>query len=334
MTAGQKVTNMFIDCRQLMGSGQRQFRHNWQICGGSFLRGDLSRRSRVASSEIHTWIFNSTIIFTRRWLSYANMIRRAARFVAKTPLDLFIHSDHFTPEGAILARLYRRRRTRVIVTLHSGWPVDRDWASWDSSDSAMVPSKTCADQIRELSGMSDVFITGPPTTCTYRSLLHGAVPPGNKRRADGHRKIVLLVTNALELNCFPVTALDSHFETLSFIGRIPESLKDRVLMVIRTKPGVLGENPILYRELCGFPSESLTFLDGLDFSQSISVADCVVGINLPTTGYFEVLRKGVPLNPPADCRRDLISAGSASGGYPAYHRDSRDLAGNRSRAVR
>ena len=239
--------------------------------------------------------FQFDYIFSRRWLSYANMIRRAACFIAKTPLDLFIHSEHFTPEGAILARLYRRRRTRIMVTLHSGWPADGDWASWDSSDSAMVPSKTCADQIRELSGISDVFVTGPPTTCTYRSLLHGAVPPGNKRRADEHRKIVLLVTNALELNCFPATALDSHFETLSFIARIPESLKDRVLMVIRTKPGDLGENPILYRELCGFPSESLTFLDGLDFSQSISVADCVVGINLPTSGYFEILRKGVPL---------------------------------------
>src|SRR5262249_37965036 len=57
----------------------------------------------------------------------------------------------------------------------------------------------------------------------------------------------------------------------------------------------LGEDPILYRELCGFPSESLTFLDGLDFSQSVEVADCVVGLNLPTTGYYEVMRKGVPL---------------------------------------
>ena len=99
----------------------------------------------------------------------------------------------------------------------------------------------------------------------------------------------------MELNCFPSAALDSHFGTLSFIRRIPESLKDRILVVIRTKPGLLGDNPILYRELCGFPLESLTFLDGFDFSQSVSVADCVVGINLPTSGYFEVLRKGVPL---------------------------------------
>src|SRR5271166_564410 len=98
--------------------------------------------------------------------------------------------------------------------------------------------------------------------------MHGAAPIGSERRAAEHQKIVLLVTNAFEVNCFPLTALDSHFETLSFIGRIPESLKDRVLTVIRTKPGVLGDDPILYRELCGFSSESLSFLDGLDFLQS------------------------------------------------------------------
>jgi Glycosyltransferase Family 4 len=239
--------------------------------------------------------FQFDYVFARRWLSYANMIRRAACFVAKTPVDLFIHSDHFTPEGAILARLYRRKRTRIVVTLHSGWPVNRNWASWDSSDSAIVPSKTCADQLRQLSGMSDVFITGAAPTCVYRSPIYGAAPKKNKRLVRGSRKIVLLVTNAFEINCFPLTSLKSHFESLSFIGRVLESLKDRVLLVIRTKPGGLGDGPILYRELCGFPLESLTFLDGLDFSQCVSLADCVVGMNLPTSGYFEVLRKGIPL---------------------------------------
>jgi hypothetical protein len=239
--------------------------------------------------------FQFDYIFTRRWLSYANMIQRAVRFVAKTPLDLFIHSDCFTPAGAILARLYRRKMTRVIVTLHSGWPVHPNWASWDSSDSAMVPSKSCADRIRKISGMSDVFITGPPTTRTYRSLMHGAMPIGSKRGAGGHRKVVLLLTNGFETNCFPFAALDCHFETLSFIRQIPESLKDRVFVVVRTKPGVIGDDPILYKELCGFSSESLTFLDGLDLSQSLAIADCVVGINLATTGYFQVMRRGVPL---------------------------------------
>src|SRR4029077_5826250 len=111
--------------------------------------------------------FQFDYIFARRWLYYANMIRRAGQFVAETPLDLFIHSDHFTAEGAILARLYRRSGTRIIVTLHSGWPVDRNWASWDSSDCAMVPSKSCAERIRQLSGISSIFIMGVPTIQTY-----------------------------------------------------------------------------------------------------------------------------------------------------------------------
>jgi len=239
--------------------------------------------------------FQFDYIFTQRWLSYANMIWHAVRFVAETPLDLFIHSDHFTAEGAILARLYRRRGTRVIVTLHSDWPCDRNWASWTSSDCVMVPSKTCADKIRALSGVSDVFVTGAPTTRTRRSLIYAPALIGNKKRVAGRRKVVLLVTNALELNCFPFTALDSHFETISSLGRVPESLKDRILVVIRTKPGTLGEDPILYGELCGLLPESFTFLDGLNFSHCVEVADCVVGINIPTSGYFEIMRKGVPL---------------------------------------
>lgn len=239
--------------------------------------------------------FQFDYIFMRRWLSYANMIRRAVEFVAETPLDLFIHSDHFTAEGAILARLYRRSGTPIIVALHSGWPVDRNWASCDSSDSAMVPSKSCAERMRQLSGMSNIFITGAPTTQTYRSLVHAPALIANKRPAVGHRKIVLFVTNALELNCVPFTALDSYFETISFIGRIPESLEDRILIAFRTKPGQLGDDPILYRELCELPAEIFSFLDGLSFSQSLEVADCIVGVNNPTSGYFEIMQKGVPL---------------------------------------
>jgi hypothetical protein len=49
----------------------------------------------------------------------------------------------------------------------------------------------------------------------------------NKGRADSHGKIVLLVTNALEINCFPLAALGCHFETLSLLRRIPESLRDK-----------------------------------------------------------------------------------------------------------
>ena len=239
--------------------------------------------------------FQFEYILTRRWLSYANMICRAVRFVAETPLDLFIHSDHFTAEGAILSRLYRRTRARILVTLHSDWPCDRNWASWHSSDSAMAPSRSCAEKIRNLSGMSEVFITGAPTTPKYRSLIRGSALSEEKRRHSGHRKIVLILTNALELNCLPFTSLGPHFDTISFIGRVPESLKNRILITVRTKPGPLGDDPVLYRQLCGLSAESLNILDGLDFSQCIEVVDCVVGINIPTSGYFEVFRKGIPL---------------------------------------
>jgi hypothetical protein len=239
--------------------------------------------------------FQYEYIFMRRWLAYANMISRAVRFFAKTSPDLLVISDHFTAEAAILARLFRRSGTRVLVALHSGWPCDLNWASWASSDSAMVPSNSCAHRIRELSGMTNIFVTGPHKGRRFRSLLHSRTLAGKKRSLAAHRKIVLVVTNASELNCVPYAALDSHFETLTTFGQIPVSLQDRILVAIRTKPGQLGDDPILYRELCGLPAESFSFLDGLDFSQSVEIADCVVGLNIPTNGYFDVLGKGVPL---------------------------------------
>ena len=117
-------------------------------------------RSTLPSSIIrnpHT-SFQLDYIVERRWRSYANMIRRAARFVADQPLDLFILSDVSTAEGAILSRLYRRRGTRVIVSLHSGWPCDPNWATWDASDTAMVPRNQHPGQA--LSGMADVHVIG------------------------------------------------------------------------------------------------------------------------------------------------------------------------------
>jgi hypothetical protein len=257
-------------------------------------------RSTLPSSIIRNphASFQLDYIVERRWRSYANMIHRAAGFVADHPLDLFILSDAFTAEGAILSRLYRRRGTRVLVSLHSGWPCDPNWATWDASDAAMVPSKSAAHRVKALSGMADVHVIGPPQGRTYRNLLHPSPPqrPIELRNRIAHdRKVVVLVTNALELNGVPFIDLPRHFETVSKLARVPPSLQPRVVVALRAKHKPLGDGPALYGALSDLPEESRTLLDGLSFSEVVEVADCVVGVNLPTTGYFEVLAKGVPM---------------------------------------
>ena len=67
------------------------------------------------------------------------------------------------------------------------------------------------------------------------------------------------------------------------------------MIALRAKAKPFGEEPALYGALSDLPEESRTLLDGLSFSQVLEVADCVVGVNLPTSGYFEVLAKGVPM---------------------------------------
>jgi hypothetical protein len=93
----------------------------------------------------------------------------------------------------------------------------------------------------------------------------------------------------------PFTDLEAHFNTLLVVARMPKYLRDRVIVEIKAKPGPLGEDPILYSKLCGFSEESVSFTDNLKFSECLELADCAVGINVPTNGYYEVIERGVPL---------------------------------------
>jgi hypothetical protein len=233
-----------------------------------------------------------------RWLGYANMIKRAQSLIKVVSPDLLIHSDHFTVEAAILSALCRRRGARVLVTLHSGWPVDPDWALLDPSDLGITPSHSAAERLKQLSGISRVFVKGRELSQQYQSLRRLRERPAlldRKRKAVGDLKLILLVTNALELNSVPFLDLASHFRTLSVLCTIPDALTSQVFVALRAKPGRFGEDPVLLRELCGFSTEELSLTEGLTFAECVTVADCVVGVNMATSGYFEVLEQNVPL---------------------------------------
>ena len=242
--------------------------------------------------------FQFEYIIRRRWRAYANMIHRGKRLVRDVPLELFIHSDHFTGEGAVLSRLYRREGTPVLISLHSKYPCDRNWASWDCSDRAMTPSRSAGARLREISGMREVTTTGDQDLRRYRSLRKTRSREelfASKSAAVGNRKVVLVLTNALELDCVPFVDLKAHFEAMSLIAKVADALQDRVAVVLRTKPGWFGEDPILYEKLSGFTPARFRFLEEASFSESVQVADCIVGVNLPTTGYYEILQRGAPL---------------------------------------
>jgi hypothetical protein len=235
--------------------------------------------------------FQFEYIIRRRWLAYANMIHHGKQLVRDLPLDLFIHSDVFTAEGAVLSRLYRRKGTKILISLHSSYPCDLNWASWERSDQAMAPSKSASVRLRQISGMKNIFRTGNRNLRGYRSLR----PVGGKQGAADDRKILLVITNALELNCVPFVDLKAHFEAMSVLAEIADSLKDKVLFALRTKPGWPGEDPILYEHLSGFFPESFILSKTASFSESIQIADCIVGVNVPTGGYYEILQRGAPL---------------------------------------
>ncbi len=242
--------------------------------------------------------FQFAYILTRRWSSYVSMIYRAIDFVHRLPLDLFIHSETFTAEGVILAELYRRTGTPILVAPHSKWPCDRNWTTCKRSDVALVFSKSAAKRLKRIAEVSRVHVTPTPAPNSFRSLLKSKPAAniiGRKKEIAGGRKVVLIVTNALEILTVPFVDLSVHFGAISAIARPPEFLRDRVVLAIRAKPRPLGEDPFLYRSICEIPEEALAIVDGLTFSQCLDLADVVVGVNIPTSGYFEVMERGIPL---------------------------------------
>ncbi len=237
--------------------------------------------------------FQFEYIIRRRWRAYANMIERAKQYVRDVPLDLFIHSDHFTAEGAILSRLYARRRTPVLIALHSSYPCDRNWASWRSGDRAMAPSLSAAQRLRKISPITETLGIGDPSARKLQSLRARSRSAGLKKEVAGDRKLVLVVINALELNCVPFVDLKKHFEAMAVLAELAETLRGRAVVALRTKPGWSGDDAVLYETVSGFRPEIT--LEEASFSQCIRMADCIVGVNVATGGYYEILQKGAPL---------------------------------------
>jgi hypothetical protein len=261
---------------------------------------------RIEQSSLPAYIianpyleFQWDYIFNQRWLAYANMIMRVQAFAESQPLDLFIHCDHFTTEAAILANFYRRKKTRVLVAPHSGWPVDADWSLNHPSDFAVVASRSAVKRLAAISGMSKILVAGRELVRPYESLRHAAQFPkivaSRIRGPIGDRKLVLVMTNALELNAVPFTALASHFATLSKLAEPPNELRQGVFVAVRRKPGIFGDSAEMLQELCGFSREAVSLTDGLTFVEAVRLADCVVGVNVGTSGYFEILEENCPL---------------------------------------
>jgi len=287
------VCRLTVDAARWTESTEKQLRS---------LREKMSKR--IGRSTLPKYIidnphlrFQWDYIITERWLGYAKMIHRGAEIVKSVPLDLFIHADHFTAEGAIFAELYRRKKTRIVIAPHSGWPVEPDWSLAHPSDIGLVSSDSSGRRLRSISGVSRILACGSELTRPYESLRTDSRISKARERLQGTsaRKVVLLITSGLELNAVPLTALASHFRTLSVLSSVPQQLQDRVVVAMRPKPGRFGDKRELLCALGGYSRETLSLTEGLSFLECIRLADCAVGVNVATTGYFEVLEEGVPL---------------------------------------
>jgi hypothetical protein len=247
-------------------------------------------RQRLSRSSLPDFIvanphlaFQFEHILTRRWLAYARYIHSAVHFVARNPLDLFIYCEHFIAEGAILARLYRRSGARVAVTTHSVHACEIPFIAWDSRDTAIVQSAYAARQALRRGGLEAAYVAPRP---------HEAIPTPPPERAGLKR--ILFLTNAIEVQ-YPLIDIQHYLRTVRLLGTPPAHLDGKVELRMRMKPGIFTEHPQIYSQLCGLSEESLHALDGQSLAECVEAADCVIGLDIPTTGYLEVMSRGKPL---------------------------------------
>lgn len=233
-------------------------------------------------------------ILLRRWLVIANIAHHAARHVEANPLQIFINPEMANWEGMVLAALYRRQGAKILVAPHSGWPGQAFDASWQKGDWAMVYSRLGTLRLEALSGLDRVYTIGMPWIALDR-------PPGSderiaeKLRLAGGRKIVVFVTNPIEISFLPSLDQRAHFATVAKLAEIPEALRGKIQLALRRRAPRGGESDVVYREVCGIDMEPLHFLDGLTFHECVRLADCVIGVNLQTSGYYEVMQNKKPL---------------------------------------
>jgi hypothetical protein len=222
-------------------------------------------------------------ILTTRWLAYAKYIHSAVNFVGRNPLDLFIYCEHFIAEGAILAALYRRSGSKIAVTTHSVHACEIPFVAWDARDTAIVQSTYAARQALRRGGLQAAYVAPRPRPANVALLSH----------RDGPKRLLFL-TNAVEVQ-YPLIDIRTYLRTVRLLGEIPAHLAGKVELLVRLKPGIFTEHPKIYAQLCGLSEESLTALNGLSLTECIEAADCVIGLDIPTTAYLEVMALGKPL---------------------------------------
>jgi hypothetical protein len=254
---------------------------------GSYLAAFQQRLSRSSLPDFiaanRHLAFQFEHILTRRWLAYARYIHSAVHFVGRNPLDLFIYCEHFIAEGAILARLYRRAGTKVAVTTHSVHACEIPFIAWDPSDTAIVHSTYAARQALRRGGLAAAYVASRAS--------HPVSVPAPDRA--GPRR-VLFLTNAVEVQ-YPLIDIRKYLRTVALLASPPAHLDGKVDLLVRMKPGIFTEHPQIYRQLCSLSEDSLTALQGLSLAECIEAADCVIGLDIPTTAYLEVMALGKPL---------------------------------------
>lgn len=231
--------------------------------------------------------FQFEYIIKNRWLGYMVYMISAKEFVERSPVSMYIYSNAFTFEGNMLAHFYRQAGAEILEVPHTNWPLC--WPEMaHHSDKRIAFSRSAAEFMNIYYGHSEIHVVRVPKPLASLSATpenHGGI---------GQKKLIMLMMNTLEVNSVPLFDLRVHLSTVAYILGIPERLKDRVDIAIRVKRGISSEVEF-YKNVLDLSDEYFSPFQDKTFNECVSMSDCVIGMNFPTSGVFEVLGLGTPI---------------------------------------
>ena len=236
--------------------------------------------------------------FHNRWPRICDLIEGSEELLGRAKLDAAILCECDLIDVRIVFETLKKLRVPTITVPHGVVPVADDEWQYPRTDGIGVMMSTHLpllgreyDQARVI-GSPRHYLRGngrQPIRLASKNLTL------RKFWKDPEVKKIFLVTDALSAGCLPFVEVGAHRRLLDRLLDIPDDLAPQVGLIIKPKTGY--EDVLVYRNLADKKkhSDRIVVLRWGLLTEVAEMCDIAIGIDVPTSGYFDVVLSNKPM---------------------------------------
>lgn len=224
--------------------------------------------------------------FFERWPRLLRRVKQLDSYLDKYHYKCFLTSNLDDVENMAICSLFKEKKVPILAGLHSGWP--DPVALFQLADVALVWSKFHFEALSRIieTPIRAVGAIGFDISSEFIS---------TTVRKEAQRT-VLFVGNGITTGLYPLVDSEMHLKALGVLFNVPKDLRNSCRVLVKTKPWF--DHPHTYqvlRQQSYEPSSVLICDAEMTLKEAIKYADICVMVNVPTTGYHEVIMQSKPL---------------------------------------